>query len=81
MASKEASVYVSSDKEVVAVATVWAAEVSPLEISRLSGISPCSSVTAVEIVDKKLWDRVSGRFSRFDKEGIVSLVCIPDRVL
>lgn len=70
----------SRDKEVVAVAAP-AVVVPPLEISRLSGASPCSSGAVVEMVDRKLWDRVSGKFWRLDKEGMVSLVCIPDRVL
>lgn len=70
----------SRDKEAVTLGA-WAAVVLPLEISRLSGASPCSSVASVEIVDRKLCDRVSGKFWRLDREGMVSLVCIPDRVL
>lgn len=81
MASNDASVYVSREREVVAVLTAKESVVHALEISRLSGALVCSSVEAVEMVDRKLWDRFSGKFSRLDREGMVSLVCIPVRVL
>lgn len=71
----------SRDKEVAAVVAASPAVVPPLDISRLSGASACSSAAVVEMVDRKLWDRVSGRFWRLEREGMVSLVCIPDKVL